>query len=546
MICDFNELDDGSTLTADVCIIGSGAAGITLAREFQSTHHRIVLVESGGHKPEAETQQLYTSEVVGMPHGGVHVGRARILGGTTTLWAGQTLPLDEIDFRYRPWIPNSGWPLVRSVLEPYYRRAEQTLHLPEIAYDAAEWPYRTPPPPVYDRSKLRPLISQFSPKANFALTYRAALEASGNITVLLHGSAVSLRTNASATFMEALELRSLSGKKGEVKARYFIVCCGAIESARLLLASNSVQPNGLGNDNGLVGRFFQDHAGVKTARVRLKNPAYIRELYDPFYWHGVALSPKIALSEQVQEQQQVLNATVGITYDQAVETDSPVEAAKRVARAVWNRRLDLPVPAPAGATAAVRPYGIGGFVRDCGSTLIHPFAVGRAVYHRAILRRPAFRYEGDAYVAVLCECEPIPGSCVSLSDQVDALGMPRVCLNWRLSEMTRRTAVVAVQTLADEFRRLNLGEVDLATLDTERIESAPETCFVDMNHHIGTTRMSDHPDSGVVNRDCRMHSVDNLFIASSSVFPTGGHSNPTFTILAITIRMADHLKQFLQ
>jgi len=546
MIRDFNELEDGSSFDADLCIIGAGAAGITLAREFLSAGHRILVVEGGGHQPEAETQQLYSSEVVGMPHSGIHAGRARMLGGTTTLWAGQTLPLDEIDFRHRPWVPHSGWPLTRAELEPYYRRAEQTLHLSAIAYDAAAWPYRTLPPPAYDPAKLRPLVSQFSPKPNFALAYRPALQKSANVMVLLHANAVNLQTNPAGTCLQAIELRSLAGKRGQVRARCAVVCCGAIENARLLLASNRVQPNGLGNAHGCVGRFFQDHLGAKTARVRVKEPSRLRALYDAFYSCGVAICPKIALSVAVQEQRQVLNATVGLTYDQTVGVDSPVESAKRVARAIWNRTLDLPIPAPAGPTSAVRRYGIGGFAGDCLSMVTHPFAVGRALYHRAILRRPAFRYEGDAYVALLSECEAIPASCVSLSSERDAMGMPRARLNWRLSEMTKRTAIVAVETLAEEFRRLNLGDVDLATLDTERILCAPETVFVDMNHHIGTTRMSDHPQNGVVNRDCRLHSVENLFIAGSSVFPTSGHSNPTFTILALAIRLADHLKQTLR
>src|SRR5271169_3488151 len=161
MIVDFQDFSDGYSFDSDLCVIGCGAAGITIAREFLGTKFKVVILESGGEKWEDVTQDLYASEVTGLPHKGIHAGRARIFGGTTTLWAGQTLPLDAVDFRKRPWARDSGWPIDRSDLEPFYRRAERVLNLNPIDYTASQWPYDRPPPPAYDRSKLRPLVSQF-------------------------------------------------------------------------------------------------------------------------------------------------------------------------------------------------------------------------------------------------------------------------------------------------------------------------------------------------------------------------------------------------
>src|SRR5271170_1318609 len=127
MIVDFDEHNDGHTFESDLCIIGCGAAGITIGREFFNTAVSVVILEAGGHKSEPDTQAIYASEIAGLPHKGIHTGRARIFGGTTTLWAGQTLPLDPSDFCHRPWLSESGWPLKRPELEPYYRRAEKVL-----------------------------------------------------------------------------------------------------------------------------------------------------------------------------------------------------------------------------------------------------------------------------------------------------------------------------------------------------------------------------------------------------------------------------------
>src|SRR5216683_2943396 len=173
MIVDFDDHENGHRFESDVCIIGGGAAAITIAREFFNTNISVVMLEGGGANVEADSQELYRSEVVGVPHKGIHSGRARVLGGTTTLWAGQTLPLDEIDFAKRPWISHSGWPIDLAELEPYYRRAEAVLNLSPLDYSAREWPFPNRRPPAYDPALMRPLIAQFSPAPDFAAAYRA-------------------------------------------------------------------------------------------------------------------------------------------------------------------------------------------------------------------------------------------------------------------------------------------------------------------------------------------------------------------------------------
>lgn len=522
MITDFNDYPDGHSFEADVCVIGAGAAGITIAREFVGSRYSVVLLEGGGAKAEPSSQSLYDTEVTGLPHTGVHTGRARIFGGATTLWAGQTLPLDELDFEERSWVPYSGWPIKRAELQPFYRRAEQVLNLEEIAYDASRWPYGTPPPPAYDPSKFRPLISQFSPKQNFAEAYRKLLHEAANITVVLHANAASLRASGEAQTVELGEIRSLSGKKGWAKAREYIVCCGGIDTARLLLASDDVQPGGLGNARDLVGRFFQDHIQVQTAPVQERATDILRTLYQPFYWRGVAYVSKAAVSEQMQQRHGILNATAGATYESFTQKDSPVESAKRLIRGLLRNQWDFPVR------------------QNLQQVLSRPDDVAKAAYRRLVLKQPAFRMEGDSYIGLQCECDPNPDSRVTLSTELDAIGMRKSRLNWQRSALVQRTISIVVRTIAEEFARLGIAET--TPEDLARVEEGMETRIFDANHHMGTTRMGDSPNTGVVDLHCRVHGIDNLFVSSSSVFCTGGHSNPTFTILALALRLADHLK----
>jgi choline dehydrogenase-like flavoprotein len=527
MIVDFQEHDAGHTFRADVCIIGCGAAGITVAREFFKSGISAVVLEGGGDQWELDTQAIYASEVAGLPHKGIHIGRARVFGGTTTLWAGQTLPLDPIDFRFRPWVAESGWPLNRDDLESYYRRAEKTLHLGQIDYDAPRGPFDDLSDITFDASKLRRLSSQFSPKANFAAAYVEDLKTSRNITVVLHANVVKLVANADASAVEGVEIRSLSWKTGWAKARYYIICCGGIETARLLLASDDVEKSGLGNGHDRVGRYFQDHVQVLAAKVQLRNEAFALSLFETFYRRGVAYSPKLALSEKIQEERQTLNATAGVCRDTVPARESSIESAKRLLKGIRQRKFLAP-PGP-----------------DLYRTLTSPHQVVGAAFRHFALHKAAFQMTGEPWIAIQCECEPNPLSRVMLSAERDALGMRRTRLEWRLTPLVRHTALVMMEAFGQELERLQIGKVDADSCGLAQQGHDWEQLFWDMNHHIGTTRMSTDPSKGVVNSDCRLHSVENLFVSSSAVFPTGGHSNPTFTILSLAVRLADHLKVLL-
>jgi choline dehydrogenase-like flavoprotein len=149
-------------------------------------------------------------------------------------------------------------------------------------------------------------------------------------------------------------------------------------------------------------------------------------------------------------------------------------------------------------------------------------------------------------IRLQCRAEqyPEPDSRITLSDQLDALGLRKACIDWHLSELERKTARRMVETVGAEFERLNLGKLELSDWMRPEIEDW-RSWVKEGNHHSGATRMADDPRQGVVDRNCRVHGIENLYISSSSVFPTTGTANPTFTIIALAIRLADHLKQKL-
>ncbi|MFG6096345.1 GMC family oxidoreductase [Leptothoe sp. ISB3NOV94-8A] len=519
MIFDFQDFPSGSNIDCDICIVGAGAAGIALALELAKTSLDIVLLESGGRFSESDTQALYDSEIIGLTHLGIHQGRHRILGGSTVRWSGQSLPLEPIDFERRGWVPFSGWPLSRQELDPFYRQAEAVMHLGNYEYGQDAWQRLGLNPPKFEPDKIGTLVSKYTYKSNFFETYRQKLQQSPGLRVLQHANAVQLVTNPIGTKIEEVQIRTLTGKTGTVRAATTIVCCGGIESARLLLVSNQVCPTGLGNQHDLVGRFFQDHVDCYSAEIVTKKPRQLQRLYS---WHrrrDAYYYPKIPLAEAVQREKQVLNV-IGDLFFQPSQDDG-----LRVLLGLLGKEPSL---------ETARRSQLKSLLRDL------PYLAFNAYQYGVLRHNPVYT---RSRILLRCHSEqsPDPTSRITLSAEKDALGIPKAQLDWQLTDNCRESIYEFTKTVAGEFLRLGLGEVKVFDWVSKAEEQWTENIW-DTYHHMGTTRMADNPTMGVVDRNCQVHGVEGLYVVSSSVFPTSGSSNPTLTILALAIRLADRLK----
>ncbi len=525
MLIDFAKLEPDSEISTDVCVIGSGAAGITLALELDGSGHDVVLLTGGDANYNADCQELYRSRVVGLKHEGIYTGRARVHGGTTTLWAGQALPFDPIDFEQREWVAHSGWPFSIRTLEPYYSRAERILKIEPMTYEERSWPPNLPKPPRFDPNIFHCRISQFSNHANFAISYRDRLASSSNVRVVMSAHAVGLVTDPLSSRVERVDVKSLAGRSATVRASQVVVCCGAIETARLLLASDAVDPRGLGNAHDLVGRYFQEHIQGRTAIIQTAEPVKLRALFDTISYRGTRYSPRFCSTAAFQRNERILNVSGGICYE--IPEDSALEGAKLLVRALKRKELRS------------------GITRAVWNVARRPHDIALAVTNYALHHTPMTDKRGPILLGVMTEQEPNPSSRVLLGEERDTLGMRRSILDWRLTALDRRSLITLVEVSAREFRRLGLGTIDPSSVSIPEDLSQMDRTFFDCSHHMGTTRMHRDPRHGVVDADCRVHGVGNLFVGSSSVFPTGGSSNPTLTIIALCLRIADLLKREL-
>ncbi|HXV59890.1 MAG TPA: GMC family oxidoreductase [Vicinamibacteria bacterium] len=498
MLRDARTIPDRTLLQVDLCILGGGAAGIALAREFIDKRQSVLLLESGGLDFERGTQSLYAGGATGTvleehsPY--LTKSRLRYFGGSTNHWEGMCRPLDAIDFRERHWVPFSGWPIPFSDIVPYYRRAAELCQLESFSIPTADSAQPSELPRfLRGASGLRHLLFSLSPPTRFGEVYRKQLVEAANVTVVLFANAVELSTNAGADRIETVEARSLTGKGFTVGARKFVLACGGIENPRLLLASNTADTRGLGNGHDLVGRFFMEHPHLVAGAFCYLPPSTspsrsLEEL--------MGSSPRsrtaIGVSERLQEEHRLLNCAV-----------EPFKMARRTKVGSFMK-------------------GVASLVADID---LGPGKAMEPVYGRLLVR---------------AEQAPNPESRVRLSDETDPFGKRRARLEWRLSELDRTSVEKTLECMGRCMGQAGGARVWVdPTLDG----SWPRT--YGGSHHMGTTRMHSDPLKGVVDTHCRVHSVSNLYVAGSSVFTTSGFANPTLTLVALSLRLADHLKASL-
>ncbi len=471
-------LENGAAVEFDLAIVGAGPAGITLARELSGRGLRIALLEAGTMEPpRPEAAALYDGDVVGLPYP-LAASRQRFFGGTSNHWGGWCRPLDAIDFTARDWMPRSGWPLPRAALDEAYRRAHEILEIDSDDYDAGPHVDADALLPADPESGFRNALFRFSPPVRFRAAYRDDIAARDDVRCFLNATVVDLDHDGGR--VAAARVRTLDGGEYRFRARRFVLATGGLEVPRLLLHTARGDAPALGNASGWVGRCFMEHFGY--------TPGYIQTRAGLKYFRhrgrdGHALMPVLSPRPERMRELGVNNCCMLLTASEPA--------------AGW----------PPGAQETP------GLARK--------------------LEGAAWRYR----VTMINEPTPNPDSRVTLSDARDALGMRRLMLDWRILDRDLEGVERTVGQLVRWLGRAGLGRVQF----TRPISPETTERFTGGMHHMGTTRMSADPAHGVVDPDCRVHGSENLYVASSAVFPASGYANPTLSIVALSLRLADHL-----
>ena len=536
MLIDLNTYDGPADVHADVVVVGGGAAGLTLARELLAGGKTVVVLESGGTDFDEGVQALGAGADLGMEYYPLEDSRLRFLGGTTNIWGGRSVPLRPIDFERRDWVPHSGWPISYADLKPYYKQAHEDLELGAFEYSDELWGQLNTHAPDFDESLLQTMFWRFDEqRERFAQLAPSELASNANCRIFLNANVTGLNARANADGLEAVTAQSLRGVSIRVQAENYVLATGAVENARLLLASNDVESSGIGNRYDQVGRYFMEHPHARLATVEHADASMAYAVWSAFRKRfrpegGIPIAPVLMPTPELQEREAILNTALTFKLQRPPERGAPL-----------NRRLYLSLKHQLNPTKT-------------GRALWHGYRSGKKALQRSL--RDQFEHLRinlgltGLHIMVRAEQAPNPASRVVLSPERDALGVRQADLDWQLNAQDTHTLQVLNRVLGEEFQRLGIGHVQKAQW-LEGIGSQLAVAWpVDPSignhpiggyHHMGTTRMSQDPRNGVVDVNSRVHNYANLYIAGSSVFPTGGWANPTLTIIALARRLGRHL-----
>lgn len=509
MHTDTRNLPENSLITGDLCIIGAGAAGISMALDFESRKEKVILLEGGGFEYDEQVQDSYAGTGTGQKYYPLKSARLHFFGGTTGHWAGMCSPFDPIDFKERPWVPHSGWPIEKADLEPYYKKAHRWLYLGPYEYGLDYWKDKLPDPISlpFDPGVVWSKMWQHS-KARFGSLYRETLINSRNIHLYTYANAVEMRANEDIIRIREVEVKTPEGKTHRVRAKRFVLACGAIQNARLLLASNKQAIAGLGNEYDLVGRYFQEHLEIASAEFWLNKP-FPTALYAWEHSDGCP-NAELALTEAVQEEYRILNGTVSLM---------PLNIGRFRIPKMQSWQEDDP-------RAAMKEMAV-----QWDSTLVRSE------------KTPPGHLQWSYQLNTRIEQAPNPDSRITLGRDKDLYGLPRASLHWALTPLDKRSIRTLYEILGRQAGLAGLGRIRL----DEWLRDPYDSGFPDsLNagwHHMGTTRMSTNPRTGVVDANCRVHGLANLYVAGSACYPTSGAANPTLTLIALSLRLSDHLKR---
>ena len=521
MILDARAIPPDTIVDTDICIVGAGAAGISMARALSDSRFRVTLLESGGMQFEAETQKLYEGQNIGLPYPDVTTDRLRFFGGTTNHRGRWCLPLDPIDFLPREDFPYHGWPFDRSALDPWYARAQQVCQLGPYDYRPASWGIpasRIPQPfagPDFTTKILQPSGVFFGP------AYAQELRTAPRVTVYLHANAFHFDAGDNDAEIKQLLVKTLSGNRFTIKSRCYVLAAGGIENARLLLASGTEAGPGLGNAHDLVGRFFMVHLAYEGGTI-------------------VPADPRQDLDFRSKGQREIDGGRHSyFSYIGLSEAGMRTHHLQNIFL-YWGYKFSPVVDGVKALERLMDGEGPGGSrLHDLGEVISHLEGVAEFAARKALFK------QGIPIESMLVECaseqQPNPQSRITLGSRRDQLGMRESVVDWQLLPEDKASAVATLRLLGTEIGRAGFGRFRSPLAE----DGAWPANFVGNDHHMGTTRMHVDPAQGVVDPNCRVHSVSNLYVASSSVFPTGGANNPTLTIVALALRLADHLRTLL-
>lgn len=525
----------------DICVVGTGPVGLALALEFEQSGREVLLLESGGSAVGPASAEASRAEIVDPArHAAMELAVVRAFGGTSWTWGGRCVAFDDIDWMNRAFVADAHWPIKHDEIRPFYKRASEVLL---CGSDEFTLPYKRR---LTDGLTLDS-VERWSSEPKVILQHRARILASERIRLALNSTLTGLNLNSDGSRVEGLSVATRHGAR-TVKARRIVLAMGGVETTRLLLHAQRRWPRHFGGVDGPLGRYYMGHISGKIASIQLNDPRAIDDLDFKLDASGAYHRRRFMLTAEAQIEHKVLNTAFWPDnppfYDPS--HGSGVLSAVFLALAFGPTGKFLLPEAIRLVHTGPRPYRLAAHLRNAvlglprGAGDILGILAGRFIGKP---RKPGFlvHNRGGRYALHYhAEQVPQPQSRITLGSQVDSFGVPRAVIDLRFNGQDVQSVIDSHALLDHALRANGIGRLEY----WHPAQQMPERVFAQASdgfHQVGTTRMGDDPAHSVVDVDLKVHGVENLFVASSSVFPTTGQANSTLLAVAFAVRLAGHL-----
>jgi choline dehydrogenase-like flavoprotein len=498
----------------DMIIIGAGAAGILLSVKFSQKGKKVLIIESGHFIEDDQRQCLNEAEQSGKILNNIVWGRKRAIGGTTIAWGGQSLPFSPIDFEERDWVMNSGWPIGFSDLETFYKEANRFMDIDEMNYDEDIFKYLKLKKIDFTDEEIDHHFSKWAKEPNFRKLYDKELKK--DVTVLYNAVVTKINVDEQGRAKQLI-VKNFNFDEFYLSVNLVIIAAGAIETNRLLLNNNHQAKAGIGNYSGLLGKGFMEHPCIAVGTVHTQKAYQLQCSFNTHIKKQKKYSIRLSLSEQAQRKNKILNGSAGIMFQYKNEQVDPYLELKNMLHS---------------KTFYQAFSRVGGVATNFESYFKSAYAY--------VFQNMIYKHKAEAKLVMMLEQEPTEKSCISISREKDFFGCPKASVNWQITEKTWQTAMFLSKSIQTQLGSLFLGELNLNP-EMYNENQSWASLLSDVNHHMGGTRMSDTEHSGIVNKNLQLWGHENIYVCSTSVFPTGSHSNPTLTLLALACRLADRI-----
>jgi choline dehydrogenase-like flavoprotein len=527
--------------TWDLCVVGTGPAGMALALEFDRMGQQVLLLESGGSAVEAALRNASRARIIDPArHAPMEIAVCRALGGTSWTWGGRCVAYDDIDWMARDFVAEGRWPIGHNAIRPWYKRAAEILLCGSDEFEIP-WEGKARGGLTLD------FVERWATEPKIILAHRDRLLASDHVKLSLNSTVTGLNLSADGQRIESLSVATPHGHCA-VKARRIVLAMGGVETTRLLLCAQRQWPAHFGGAGGPLGRYYMGHLSGKIANIVFEDPKGIADLDFKKDRTGAWYRRRFMLKAETQLEHRVLNASFWPDnppfYDPRHGSGVLSMVFLALAFPLTGRRLLS--EAIRLAHTGPRPYPMAAHLKNAVLGAPRGAADVYRILRDRFLRKPkkpgflVANRAGKYALHFHAEQIPHPDSRITLGEENDGFGLPRAVIDLRFTDQDVQSVIDSHRLIDEALRASGIAKLEYLYPEEQRKDRVHAQA-ADGFHQVGSTRMGDDPRTSVVDSDLKVHGLENLFVASSSVFPTSGQANSTFLAVAFAARLADHL-----